>query len=426
MTVKLKIAKVEDYEPFIGSEAVDRILEKAGRLKHEHVTNVNSTYYGGGVAELLSSLTILMNTSGVKTGWRTITGLPDFFGVTKKMHNALQGANLKFSKHEKDIYEQVVYENTIRMHLQGGYTVIHDPQPLPMIRHYKKNLGPWIWRGHIDFTSPNPALWNYLSSFIKDYDAMIVSIKEYQKANIPIPQCCFMPAIDPFEIKNQELSDKEIKDIFAKYNIPTDLPIVTQISRFDKWKDPEGVIEAFKIARKEVDATLVLLGNAALDDPEGQEVYESVLSNQEERIIILSVQDTTLVNALQSRAAAVLQKSTKEGFGLTVSEAMWKGTPVIGGKVGGIPYQIKDGENGYLVSNVKQAADRIVKLVKDKKLRKQLGTKARKTVQEQFLMTRLMEQYFDLFLSFDVKHSIGNTKNWIIKPNSKFKQSAKK
>ncbi len=224
--------------------------------------------------------------------------------------------------------------------------------------------------------------------------------------NLKTPQIFFMPAIDPFSIKNKKLSNKEIDERLEHYGIPTDLPLVVQVSRFDRWKDPDGVIEAFKIARKEVDCTLVLLGNVATDDPEGQQIYESVISSKEERIIILSHQDTALVNALQSRAEVVIQKSLREGFGLTVTEAMWKGTPVIGGNVGGIRYQIKNGENGFLVSSVQQTADRIVQLLRDGKLRKQMGRKARESVKNNFLMTRLLEQYIDLLNSFEIQFQL--------------------
>jgi trehalose synthase len=210
-----------------------------------------------------------------------------------------------------------------------------------------------------------------------------------------------MPAISPFSITNRELPQNEIDERLNYYDIPTDLPLVVQISRFDRWKDPEGVIKAFQLARKEVDCTLVLLGNVATDDPEGEEVYKSLLSCREERVIILSRQDGALVNALQRRAAVVLQKSIREGFGLTVAEAMWKETPVIGGNVGGIRYQIEDGVNGFLVSSVEEAAERIVLLIKDKELRDQMGQKAKETVRQRFLLTRYLEQYLDLFNSFE-------------------------
>jgi trehalose synthase len=402
-----RITQIEDYEPFVGGETIERIRKKAKSLQHLHMVNVNSTYYGGGVAELLSSLTLLMNSVGIKTGWRLIQGAPDFFSITKKMHNALQGGKINLSDRKMHIYEEVIYENAIRNHLDShNIVIIHDPQPLPMINHYKKN-GPWIWRCHVDLSNPNKELWNYLVPFIEMYDAVIFSIKEYMQ-KLKTPQLCFLPAIDPFSILNREMSEDEIKERLDHYRIPIDLPLVVQISRFDRWKDPKGVIEAFRMVRKKVDCTLVLLGNVATDDPEGVEVYESLLKCREERIIILSHQDTALVNALQRRATVVLQKSLREGFGLTVAEAMWKGTPVVGGNVGGIRYQIEDGVNGFLVSSVEEAAERIIQLIKNERLRCQMGKKAKEAVRERFLLTRYLEQYLDLFNSFETIYRLKN------------------
>lgn len=399
-----KTTRVEDYEPYIGKEAVERIIEKARPVEDIHVANVNSTYYGGGVAQVLSSLTLLMNSLGIKTGWRAIHGPPDFFSVTKKMHNALQGGDINLTDRKMEIYEAVVYENSIRNHLDHDLVIVHDPQPLPLISHYRRR-GPWIWRCHVDLSNPHPGLWAYLAPFIEEYDAVVLSCPDYRQ-ELNTPQLFFMPAIDPFSTTNKELSPDEIDGRLEYYDIPTDLPLVVQISRFDKWKDPEGVIQAVKLARKEVPCTLVLLGNVATDDPEGEAVYRSLLDSREERIIILSRQDGALVNALQSRAALVLQKSIREGFGLTVAEAMWKGTPVIGGNVGGIRYQIDDGVNGFLVSSVEEAADRIVKLFTDANLRTEMGLKARETVAQHFLLTRYVEQYLDLFNSFEAAYHL--------------------
>jgi len=235
-----------------------------------------------------------------------------------------------------------------------------------------------------------------------------VSCPEY-KQEIKPPQRVFMPAIDPFTIKNRELSDGEIDERLGHYDVPTDLPLVVQISRFDPWKDPEGVVQAFRLARKKVDARLVLLGNFATDDPEGRQIFDSLCACQDEHILILtSGDDTALVNALQTRAAVVLQKSLREGFGLTVAEAMWKGTPVIGGNVGGIRHQIENGANGFLVSSVEEAAECIVRLLRDEKLREEMGQKARETVREKFLLTRYLEQYLDFFGAFDKNFSLQN------------------
>jgi trehalose synthase len=406
MTLLRMIPKIDDYERYVGPETIDRITKKAGRCKDLHVVNVNSTYYGGGVAEMLSSLTLLMNGVGIKTGWRVIQGAPDYFSITKKMHNALQGDKINLSERKCRLYEEIIAQNAFRNHLEThNMVIIHDPQPLPMIRHYKKN-GPWIWRCHVDLTNPNRELWHYLRQFIEKYDAVILTLEEY-KQDLKVPQRFFMPAIDPFSILNREMPEEEINERLEHYDIPTDLPLVVQISRFDRWKDPEGVIKAFKIARKEVDATLVLLGNIATDDPEGARVYESLLDERDERIIILSRQDTALVNALQCRAAVVLQKSIREGFGLTVAEAMWKGTAVVGGNAGGIRYQIRDGHNGFLVSSLEETAARIVQLIRNEELRRTMGKAAKETVRKQFLMTRYLEDYLDLFCSFETIYRLG-------------------
>ncbi len=394
------LATIEDYRPLVGSAVVERIREKADMLRGLHVAHINSTYYGGGVAEILSPLTLLMNSVGIKTGWRVIQGAPDFFSITKKMHNALQGDSINLSPRKCRIYEDIIHENAVRNHLHDhDFVIVHDPQPLPMVANYKKNC-PWVWRCHLDLTNPHQELWEYLLKYIEMHDAVVLSLEEYRQ-RLLTPQLFFKPCIDPFSIKNRDMTAEDIRERLDYYHIPTDLPIVTQISRFDRWKDPAGVIEAFKLAREEIPCTLVLLGNVATDDPEGGEVYNSLLDQREERIIIISRQDTALVNALQRHAAVVMQKSLREGFGLTVTEAMWKGAAVIGGNAGGISYQIEDGVNGFLVSTIEEAADKMVRLIRDEDLRSNLGKAAREQVRENFLMTRLLEDYLDLFASFE-------------------------
>ena len=391
-----RITQIDDYEPLVGAEVVERIRDKAAKLKGLRVANFNSTYYGGGVAETISSLTLLMNSLRLRTEWRVIQGRPDFFSITKKMHNALQGAEIDLSKIKKEIFEQVIYENSLRNFLDHGFIIVHDPQPLPLIQHYEKTC-PWLWRCHLDLSRPDAKTWNYLRRWVDNYDAVILSCKEFAQDMRP-PKRMMMPAINPFAIKNRRLGDREIDERLAHYEIPVDLPLVVQVSRFDPWKDPKGVVEAFKLASKQIDARLVLLGNFATDDPEGEEIFHSLCACRNERILILtSGDDTALVNALQTRAAVVLQKSLREGFGLTVAEAMWKGTPVIGGNVGGIRYQIENGVNGFLVSSIDEAAKRMVELIADKKLRDEMGSKARDTVRKNFLLTRYLEQYVDLF-----------------------------
>jgi trehalose synthase len=397
---RYRITQVEDYEPLIGRENVERIREKARQLKGLRVVNFNSTYYGGGVAEMLSALTLLWNSLGLRTEWRVIQGTPDFFSITKKIHNALQGAEIDLSSIKKEIYEQVIYENSMRNFLDHDFVIVHDPQPLPLIEHHEKRC-PWVWRCHLDLSQPDAGTWKYLRRWIDSYDVVVLSCEEFVQKMKP-PHRVIMPAINPFNIKNRKLSDEEIDERLAHYEIPADLPLVVQISRFDPWKDPKGVVEAFKLASKEVDARLVLLGNFATDDPEGEEIFNSLCACRDERILILtSGDDTALVNALQTRAAVVLQKSLREGFGLTVAEAMWKSRAVIAGNVGGIRYQIEDGVDGFLVSSNEEAAERIVQLLKDKELREEMGRKARETVRKKFLLTRYAEEYLDLFAGFD-------------------------
>lgn len=390
---------IEDYAPLIGTETVERITRKAQRLRGLRVVNVSSTFYGGGVAEILSSGTLLARSLDIRADWRLIQGSPDFFSVTKKFHNALQGAEINFTELKKEIYEEIILQNAARMDLDCDFVIVHDPQPLPLITHFRRTC-PWVWRCHVDLSHPNPQVWDYLKQHVEQYDAVILSLPEYSRELTP-PQVFIMPAIDPFSVKNTELSEEDINERLGHYGIPDDLPIVAQISRYDRWKDPEGVIEAFKIARKDVPARLVLLGNVAMDDPEGQEVFESVLQHKEECIHILTVEDSALVNALQRRAAVILQKSLREGFGLTVTEAMWKGAVVIGGRCGGIKHQIEDGVNGFLVSSVEEAAETIVRILKDKALKEKLGKAARESVQKRFLMSRELEQLLDLAGAFE-------------------------
>lgn len=294
------LTQIEDYEPLVGAETVERIQKKATGLKGFHVVHLNSTYYGGGVAEMLSSLTLLLNELGIEAGWRVLQGSPDFFGITKRMHNALQGMHFKFTALKRHIYESVVFHNSLFNHFHHDLIMVHDPQPLPLIAHYRKS-SPWVWRCHIDLSHAHRQLWAYLRRYVDQYDAVIFSTKEAVQKTRP-PHLFILPAIDPFTRKNCELSKAEMDERLAHYDIPTDRPIVAQVSRFDPWKDPVGVIKAFKLARREVDATLVLLGNFASDDPEGAAIYESLLKCRDERILILpNGDDTALVNTVQRR-----------------------------------------------------------------------------------------------------------------------------
>lgn len=391
----------QNYEPLIGAETAQRISKKAEKVSSLRVAHISSTFYGGGVTEILTPLTLMMNAMGVSTNWHLIQGTNGFFRCTKKLHNTLQGEDIDLSEEEKSLYEEVVFENATRLPLdECDVVVVHDPQPLPLINYFGQREVPWLWECHVDLSSPYQPTWHYLSKFVEKYDTAIFSLSEYAQP-LQIKQRFIAPAIDPFSAKNMDLSDQQIADCLNQYKIPTERPLVTQISRFDRWKDPVGVIGAYRKARKEADCTLVLLGNNASDDPEGEVILETIKSYVDDRIIVLSVDDPILVNSLQRRSAVILQKSLREGFGLTVTEAMWKGAAVIGGDVGGIRKQITNGDNGFLVTTAEEAAARIVQLLKDETLRERIGSAAKETVRQNFLMSRLAEDWLDLLLEYE-------------------------
>ena len=393
MTLSLK-----DYKDIVGEELIQNIYGEATPLDKKHVEHINSTYYGGGVAEILNSLTLLMNDVGIRTGWRLLKGHPDFFNVTKKFHNSLQGENIVLSENKKRIYMECNETNSIIMHIDfADCIIIHDPQPLPLINFYEKKQ-PWIWRGHIDLSNPNKVLWDYLKQFIEKYDAAIVSMEQYKQPDLQKPYHIIHPSIDPLTTKNRPIHDATIKKYLSKFGVDLDKPIISQVSRFDKWKDPLGVVKAFEIIKKQVNCKLVLLGSMATDDPEGDVIYNKMMEKlkDDKDIIIINFADDFLVNCLQRASNVVIQKSLKEGFGLTVTEALWKGTPVVAGNVGGIPLQVIDGKNGYLVNDIKECADRTIKLLKDPKLREEMGKFGVEHVKENFLITRHLMDYIRL------------------------------
>lgn len=376
---------------------LEAIRETSASLKGLRVMHVTSTSRGGGVAEILSSLVPLMQEVGIDATWKVISGEANFFSITKKIHNLLQGEEGKLDSRDRLIYERTGYENAKRMLLDHDVVVIHDPQPLPMATYYEKEkAGAWIWRCHVDLSRPDRETWSYLRGFIEKYDAVIFSSEAYRK-DLGKPQFFFAPAIDPFSEKNRSIGWKKIDSVLKSYGIPLDLPIVAQVSRFDKWKDQEGAVRAFLLAREKVRSTLVLLGNMASDDPEAKAVFESLLKYQNKRILVIGRDDKTLVNSLQRKASVILQKSLREGFGLTVTEAMWKKKPVIGGRTGGIIEQISDGKTGFLVSSVEEAGRRMVELLKDGDLRERIGSAAKRSVTRRFLMPRLLLDYLKLF-----------------------------
>jgi trehalose synthase len=396
---------LKDYARVVGSKAINNILEEAKPLAGKHVVHVNSTSSGGGVAEILTSLVPLLNDSGIRTSWDVIVGSPDFFQATKSIHNALQGENVHFNGAKKRIYEKTNQLNASFMHIsRHDCVIIHDPQPLPLIKFYRKGQ-PWIWRCHIDLTKPNASTWNYLKNFVLKYDATIVS-KPTFKQHIPIPQEVIHPSIDPLSPKNKPISENIIRKYLNKFNISTHKPIISQISRFDKWKDPVGVIKAYELVKKKTDCQLVLLGSMASDDPEGQQMYDRIseLAKYDQDIHVINYASDVLVNVMQRASSVVIQKSLKEGFGLTVSEALWKGIPVVAGNVGGIPLQVKHGYNGYLVNSPQTCAQAVTKLLKNPKLAKQMGKNGHEFVKEKFLITRHLLDYVHLLKKYVINY----------------------
>jgi trehalose synthase len=394
-------ALLERYQPLIGVRATERLLKKARQLRGLKVLHVNSTRQGGGVAEILSSLTPLMNDIGIDAEWLVIEGSPEFFAVTKDIHNGLQGEPVGLSALGKTLHRDIAHANGGQAALEDyDVVLVHDPQPVALVELRQQQR--WAWWCHIDLSAPDPEVWSYLAPTVERYDAVVFSLPEYAQP-LSVRQGFIMPAIDPFSLINQEISRAESARHLERYGIPRDLPLVVQAGRFDKWKDPQGVIDAFCVASKRNPATLVLAGNTAADDPEGPAMYEEICGLAGERVLVIAADDPLLVNALQRRAAVVLQKSLREGFGLTVSEAMWKGRAVIGGNVGGIRHQIIDGYCGLLADNVEQAAAQIAMLLNDQRMRRNIGRRARERVRRHFLMTRLLEQWLDLIAALTAR-----------------------
>jgi len=397
---------IDDYRDIIGDKMFSDLFRKARKLTTKNVLNINSTAQGGGVAEILESLVILMNELGIYAGWRILHGNPDFFAITKKFHNAIQGSSIHLSEIKKKLYLKANQDFSSFTHIDHDAVIIHDPQPLPLIRYYKKRQ-PWIWRCHIDLSNPHKQLWHYLEKYILRYDKVIISSEKYRLEKLPVPQKVIAPAIDPRSPKNIDMSQSEISKHMKKFNIPNDKPIITQVSRFDRLKDPVGVIKVFKKVKSKIDCRLVLCGSMAVDDPEGITIYEQILNcNQkminEKDLLIFNVESDILVNVLQRISQVVIQKSLREGFGLTVSEALWKETPVVASNVGGIPLQITDGKNGFLLepSDYDGFADRIIYLLENPSKAETIAKKGKEVVREKFLITRLLADYIDLLNEF--------------------------
>ncbi len=393
---------IEDYRYIVGDKVIGDIYKRARRLYGKHVLHINSTFHGGGVAEILRSFVPLMNDVGLVAGWRILHGSPDFFGITKKFHNSLQGAGIRLTRIKEELYREANEDFSIYTHIHHDCVVIHDLQPLPLIKFYQKRQ-PWLWRCHIDLSEPNEELWDYLKGLVLRYDMVIVSSEDYKKVDLPVEQRVIHPAIDPLSSKNKELTDGTISKYLKKFGIPVDKPLIVQVSRFDRWKDPLGVVDIFKHVKEEVDCRLVLCGSMATDDPEAYAIYKKVESYAKGLIaagdvILLAVENNLLVNVLQRAATIIIQKSLREGFGLTVTEGLWKMKPVVASRVGGIPLQIVDGVNGFLLDpkDNNGFADKIIELLKEPDMARQIGKMGQETVREKFLITRLLLDHLKL------------------------------
>jgi trehalose synthase len=378
-----------------------QVLERlASRLKDRSILHVNSTQVGGGVAEILHRMLPLFTDVGLRPRWEVMTGTEDFFAVTKAFHNALQGKAVVLTPAMKSTYMDCLRANAARLDLSADTVIIHDPQPAALVEKRSREAR-WVWRCHIDLSHPDRDFWKFLQEFVIRYDAAIFSLPKFSR-RLPIPQVLFWPAIDPLSEKNVEISREEVGSIVGRLGIPVDRRMVLQVSRFDRFKDPVGVIKAFKLVRRRTDCILVLAGGGASDDPEGRAVLAEVRAAAEgdPDIYVLELPPTAHreINALQRAAAVVIQKSTREGFGLTVTEAMWKGKAVVGGLAGGITTQVLHGITGFLVSSVEGAAFRIYTLLENPDLAARMGMEGREHVRRNFLVTRNFRDYLTLLV----------------------------
>ena len=393
------IPRLDNYKRIAGKKVIRHIRESAEPLKGRHIVHINSTSFGGGVAEILNSLVFLMNDLGIDTGWRVMLGSHSFFNITKNIHNSLQGKKWRITENRKKTYLEYCKRNFMINHLGNhDIVVVHDPQPLGMIDYYS-NKKKWLWRCHIDISNPNTETLRFLMPFIKKYEGIIISSKKFRIKYIRKPQTIIHPSIDPLSPKNKKISHNKAKKILAKKGIYLDRPIILQISRFDPWKGYLGVIKMFKKIKEKEDCQLILMGDMAADDPQGPLLYHQIrqIADKVKDIKIITQKNDLLVNVLQRESAFVFQNSIKEGFGLTVSEALLKETPVLGTDVGGIPLQIINNKTGYIIRDRKDGVDKALRLLRDDSLRKRLGKNGHEHVKKNFLITRHLQDYINLF-----------------------------
>jgi trehalose synthase len=400
------MTKIDDYIPIVGESVVQDMRLIAERLRGKRILNINSTAVGGGVAEILSRMVPLLRELGLDVHWDVIKGGEEFFEVTKKFHNALHGGKIEINERDFEIFMETSRRNLEEMEISGDIIFVHDPQPIVLVQKQAGNK--WIWRCHIDLSEPKKKVWRFLKEFVVRYDAAVFSSPSFSRT-LPIRQFLIAPSIDPLSDKNRELSQETIDSTLDKYGIPRDKPIITQISRFDRLKDPVGVIMAYRLVKEHIDCTLLLAGGTAPDDPEGQQVYEEVMEAAQEDPdihILVMPQNDLEINALQRASTVILQKSLKEGFGLTVSEALWKAKPVVASNVGGIPLQIKHRYSGLLCYSPEGAAFALKQLLSSPEYARKIGENGREHIRNNFLITRHLRDYMLLFLSLYHRENI--------------------
>jgi trehalose synthase len=397
---------LEDYAESAGRDAVERVRAAAEPLRGTRLLQVSSTPFGGGVAELLHSHVPLLNDLGIETTWMVIEGTDEFFAVTKAVHNALQGAEQRLTEPMQAVYWDRIRANAAGLPRDFDFVLIHDPQPAALLSAVEEDgerTGRWLWRCHIDLSATYRPVWEFFEPIVNRFDATIFTADEFVQPGVTAPvRAVIPPSIDPLSLKNVEMSPASALQTAESLGLDTRRPLVVQVSRFDPWKDPLGVIDAFRLVRKDVpEAQLVMIGSLAHDDPEGMRYLEltSEHAGGDPDIYLLTDLDGVgdeSVNAVQRLADVVVQKSLREGFGLVVAEAMWKGKPVVGGDVGGIRLQIRDGVNGYLVDGAIACAEAITRLLREPDLRERMGTQGRKIVRDRFLSTRELEDHLRL------------------------------
>ena len=386
---------LDSYAPIVGATTLRMIRRLASGLEGIRLLTINSTRTGGGVAEILQRLVPLLRELGIDAEWEVIEGTSQFFRFTKNLHNALQGLEEEPTPEDFEEYKAVLQINSERLNFERDVILIHDPQPVGLIA-YTRKLCPWVWRCHIDLSRPQRAGWRFLEPYVEQYDASVFTLPSFART-LSHPQYIIEPTIDPLSEKNRELSEVEIDRVYNELRIPRDMPVLLQVSRFDRFKDPIGVIDAFQLVRRYTPCRLVLAGGTATDDPEGEAVYRQVKERAQGEQFIhireLPPNADFQVNALQRGADIIIQKSLREGFGLTVTEALWKGKPVIAGAVGGILVQVYDGFDGYVVHSTEGAAYWIRFLLSRPDLRQRMGENGRKLVRRNFLITRQLLDY---------------------------------